>query len=63
MVFNIPSFIKQDKHILYNTIKITHAEFPFSFYVINSTNNYLSLSTGNIFLKRAIIMRFNFKYM
>jgi hypothetical protein len=43
--------VSLNKINIYYTIKITHAEFPFSFYVINSTNNYLSLSTGNIFFE------------
>ncbi len=53
MIFQIDDLIKiTSKHVLYNTIKITHAEFPFSFYVINDSNNYLSLSTGNITLEQ-----------
>jgi len=46
--FNIPNLLRKDKNIIYNTIKITHAEIPYSFYIINEYNNILSLSTGQI---------------
>jgi hypothetical protein len=48
MRFSIPFFIKKDKNILYNTIKVLHAEIPYSFYIINEYNNILVLSTGTI---------------
>lgn len=48
MRFYIPSFIKKDRNILYNTIKVAHAEIPYSFYIINEYNNILVLSTGTI---------------
>jgi len=47
MVFKIPGLIEDKAHVLYNTVKVTHAEFPFSFYVVNNTNNFLSLSVGD----------------
>ena len=46
--FNIPYLIRKDKSILYNTIKLLHAEIPYSFYIINEYNNKLVLSTGII---------------
>ncbi len=48
IVFNVSSLVKVDKNVLYNNISITHAELPFSFYIVNEYNNLLSLSTGNI---------------
>lgn len=46
--FNIPFFIRKDKNIIYNTIKVLHAEIPYSFYIVNEYNNNLVLSTGII---------------
>jgi len=48
--YNIPKLFPNDKYTLYNTIRILHAEIPYSFYLINSNNNTLALSTGNITL-------------
>lgn len=50
IIFNIPNLIKDEKHILYNTVSIVHCEIPYSFYIINEYNNLLSLSTGNIYI-------------
>ena len=50
--YNINGIISNEKHILYNTLSIVHAEIPYSFYVINVYNNLLSLSTGDIFIER-----------
>jgi len=46
--YNLSGLIKKDKYILYNTIRVIHAEFPYSFYIVNEYNNILSLSTGQI---------------
>lgn len=46
--FNIPFLIRKDKSILYNTIRLLHAEIPYSFYIINEYNNILNTSLGNI---------------
>ena len=43
MKFYIPKLVRKDKSILYNTIKIIHAEFPYSFYIINEYNCILAL--------------------
>ena len=40
--FNIPKLVRKDKNILYNTIKIIHSEFPYSFYIVNEYNNILA---------------------
>jgi hypothetical protein len=48
MRFNIPYLIRKDKNILYNTIRVLHAEIPYSFYIINEYNNTLVMSTGTI---------------
>lgn len=50
LAFNIPNLLRKDKNIVYNTIKLTHAEIPYSFYIINEYNNILNLSTGQISL-------------
>lgn len=41
ILFNLPNFINENKSTIYNTIKISHLEIPYSFYVINETNNRL----------------------
>lgn len=46
--FNIPFFIRKEKNLIYNTIKVLHAEIPYSFYIINEYNYKLVLSTGTI---------------
>ena len=48
VTFTINNLLKDDKNILYSTIAIIHSEIPYSFYVVNQTNNLLRLSTGDI---------------
>jgi hypothetical protein len=48
MIFDITNPVTQNPNIVYGTIRITHAEIPYAFYIINNNNNLLSLSTGNI---------------
>jgi len=48
--FSIPNLIKNQSYILYNRIKVSHCEIPFSFYIINEYNNKLVLSTGIIYI-------------
>ncbi len=48
VTFNINGLLKDDTNILYNTISIVHCEIPYSFYVVNESNNKLVLSTGTI---------------
>jgi hypothetical protein len=48
--FNVPFLIRNDKLVLYNTIKLLHAEIPYSFYIINEYNNRLDMSTGTIIM-------------
>lgn len=48
VTFNISGLLKDDNNILYNTISIVHCEIPYSFYVVNESNNKLVLSTGTI---------------
>ena len=52
LLYNIPGLVKDESYILYNTISISHAEIPYSFYIINVYNNLLSLSTGDIYIDR-----------
>lgn len=46
--FDISYLIRKDKSILYNTIRLLHAEIPYSFYIINEYNNTLNTSLGNV---------------
>lgn len=48
LTFDIPQLFKSDKFTLYHTIKVLHCEIPFSWYIVNATNNKLVLSTGTI---------------
>jgi len=48
--YNIPFLFSKDPNLIYNSIKVLHCEIPFSWYIINSNNNKLVLSTGTITL-------------
>lgn len=48
--FYIPNFIKTNDNILYNSIKLSHAEIPYSFYIINDTNNYFRVNSNDIYI-------------
>lgn len=48
VTFNIIGLLKDDPTILYHTISVVHCEIPYSFYVVNESNNVLKLSTGTI---------------
>jgi len=37
--FPIPNLIEYNTNIIYQTIRISHAEIPYSFYIINDNNN------------------------
>jgi hypothetical protein len=50
--YNIPYLFSKDPNLLYNSIKVLHCEIPFSWYIINSNNNKLILSTGTITLSQ-----------
>ena len=41
--FEIPRFITKQSNILYHTLKLLHAEIPYSFYIVNETNNLIYL--------------------
>jgi hypothetical protein len=47
MVFDLNNIVKKDRTILYNMISVVHAEIPISYYIVNSSNNFLSLSVGD----------------
>ena len=49
----IPQLVTQGQNILYNTIKISHIEMPYSFYIINEYNNKLKIS--NTIISNTII--------
>ena len=40
--FEIPRFITKQPNILYHSLKLLHAEIPYSFYIINETNNVIN---------------------
>ena len=44
LFFNMNNILKKENDILYNTISLIHAEIPVSYYIVNSTNNILSIS-------------------
>lgn len=48
--YYIPNFIKTNDNILYNAIKLSHAEIPYSFYIINDTNNYFRVNSHNVYI-------------
>ena len=41
--YEIPRFITKNKNILYHSIRVIHAEIPYSFYIINENNNKLNI--------------------
>lgn len=47
----IPNFISYDKNTLYHSIKISHAEIPYSFYIINDYNNSLIINNISLYVK------------
>lgn len=49
--FNIPNFIKDNDSILYTTIKLSHAQIPYSFYIINNYNNYFRVNNNDIYIE------------
>jgi len=46
--FEIPRFITKQSNILYHSLKVLHAEIPYSFYIINETNNIINLVIDSI---------------
>ena len=50
MLFKINGLLVKDKNILYNQISMPHCQIPISYYIVNSTNNYLSTNIGNFTL-------------
>jgi hypothetical protein len=46
--FEIPRFITKQPNILYHTLKLLHAEIPYSFYIINETNNIINMVIDSI---------------
>jgi hypothetical protein len=47
MVFDLNNIVKKDKTILYTQVSVVHAEIPISYYIVNSSNNFLSSSVGD----------------
>lgn len=48
--FSIPYLISFNKNILYQSIKLSHAEIPYSFYIINDTNNSIKINGINMII-------------
>ena len=46
--FEIPRFITKQPNILYHSLKLLHCEIPYSFYIINETNNKINLVIDSI---------------
>jgi hypothetical protein len=44
ITFYIPKLIQETAGLLYSSIKLSHCEIPYSFYIINSTNNKLIIN-------------------
>jgi hypothetical protein len=63
LTFAINGILKKEKEILYNLISVVHAEIPVSYYIVNETNNYLSMSTGNYTLSNGNYNATTFKTM
>jgi hypothetical protein len=49
--FDIPYFITFNKNIIYQTLKISHCEIPYSFYIINDTNNYIKINNIGLYIE------------
>jgi hypothetical protein len=63
LTFATNGILKKEKEILYNLISVVHAEIPVSYYIVNATNNYLSMSTGNYILSNGNYNATTFKTM
>lgn len=50
MLFKLNGLLVKERNIQYNQISIPHCQIPISYYVVNSTNNYLSTNRGNFTL-------------
>jgi hypothetical protein len=48
--FYIPKIISYNKNTLYHSIKISHLEIPYSFYIINSNNNVLVINATPVII-------------
>lgn len=48
--YNLTGLVKKDKYIMFNTIRVIHAELPYSFYIVNEYNNILDLSIGRFII-------------
>lgn len=49
--FEIPNLVEFNKNILYQTIRISHAEIPYSFYIINDTNNKFIVNNKTLIIE------------
>ena len=48
IIYYVPNFISNQRDILYYSVKISHAEIPYSFYIIDYNNNTLNINNINI---------------
>ena len=63
LYFQLNGLLHENKDVLYNLVSVTHCEIPISYYIVNSTNNYISLSTGNYTLTNGNYNATNFSTM
>jgi hypothetical protein len=50
ITYYIPNFITNENNILYYSVKISHAEIPYSFYIIDETNNQLVINNTTMYI-------------
>lgn len=50
ITYYIPNFITYESNILYYSVKISHAEIPYSFYIIDETNNQLVINNTTMYI-------------
>jgi len=47
---SLPKFIQRADNIIYNSIKVLHCEFSYSFYTVNIYNNYLRVNDVDVYI-------------
>ena len=47
LYFNLNNILKKEQDIIYNLVSVVHCEIPVSFYIINSSNNILTIKIGS----------------
>jgi hypothetical protein len=52
--YALPRLIERRPNALYNTVRLLHAELPYSFYVVNAYNNGLTFQVGGTTYTRSL---------